>query len=129
MQRRSECRSWVRVGPLGHVRRESGLPLTPDVSRHRSEIPDRANRRPTEVQQCAWTRRYSITSSASASSVPIVRRQSLVLPILKLGHDCNLDSSFLQTHTEYSCGCALSIACSPSSSLPPRVPPSRRKST
>jgi len=39
---------------------------------------------------------YSITSSASASSVPIVRRQSLVLPILKLGHDCNLDSSFLQ---------------------------------
>src|SRR5207344_2461463 len=38
-------------------------------------------------------------------------------------------SSFLQTQREYSCGCALSFACSPSSSLPPRVPPSRRKST
>src|ERR1700704_5288710 len=40
-----ECLLWVRVGSLGHVRRESGLPLTPDVSRHGSKLPDRARRR------------------------------------------------------------------------------------
>jgi hypothetical protein len=70
-------------------------------------------------RKCACILRPEVLIAGIASSYPcldtrklqclveqwllIVRRQSLVLPILKPGHDCNLDSSLLKSHTECSC--------------------------
>jgi hypothetical protein len=48
---------------------------------------------------CLDTRKLHVLTNNGFSSLGV----RLVLPILKLGHDWNLDSSFLQTHTECSC--------------------------